>query len=167
VFDEEGVRFALEVHPTEIAYDFPTTHKTLEAIGHREGFGINFDPSHFAHQFLDSAEFVGEFADRIYHVHVKDSKKRLNGRRSILGSHIDFGEPERGWTFVSPGHGDVEFEDVFRQLNRIGYDGPLSIEWEDSGMDRDWGAPDALAFVRRTDFAPSSVAFDAAFAREG
>jgi sugar phosphate isomerase/epimerase len=167
VFDEEGVRFALEVHPTEIAYDFPTTHKTLDAIGHREGFGINFDPSHFAHQFLDSAEFVGEFADRIYHVHVKDSKKRLNGRRSILGSHIDFGEPERGWTFVSPGHGDVEFEDLFRQLNRIGYDGPLSIEWEDSGMDRDWGAPDALAFVRRTDFAPSSVAFDAAFSREG
>ena len=141
VFDEEGVRFALEVHPTEIAYDFPTTQKTLEAIGRREGFGINFDPSHFAHQFLDSAEFVGEFADRIYHVHVKDSKKRLNGRRSILGSHIDFGEPERGWTFVSPGHGDVDFEDLFRQLNRIGYDGPLSIEWEDSGMDRDWGAP--------------------------
>ena len=166
VFDQEGVRFALEVHPTEIAYDFPTTRKMLDAIGHREGFGINFDPSHFAHQFLDSAEFVEEFADRVYHVHVKDSKKRLNGRRSILGSHIDFGEPERGWTFVSPGHGDVDFEDLFRQLNRIGYDGPLSIEWEDSGMDRDWGAPDALAFVRRTDFAPSSVAFDAAFARE-
>ena len=103
VFDEEGVRFALEVHPTEIAYDFPTTRKTLEAIGRREGFGINFDPSHFAHQFLDSATFVEEFADRIYHVHVKDSIKRLDGRRSILGSHIDFGEPERGWTFVSPG----------------------------------------------------------------
>ena len=167
VFEREGARFALEVHPTEIAYDFPTTDRTLEAIGRREGFGINFDPSHFAHQFLDSGEFIGQFADRIYHVHVKDSKKRLNGRRSILGSHIDFGEPERGWTFVSPGHGDVDFEDVFRVLNRIGYDGPLSIEWEDSGMDRDWGAPDALAFVLRTDFAPSQVAFDAAFQREG
>jgi hypothetical protein len=34
------------------------------------------------------------------------------------------------------------------------------------GMDRDWGAPDALAFVRRIDFAPSHVAFDAAFQRE-
>ena len=163
VFDAEGVRFALEVHPTEIAYDFPTTRKTLAALDHREGFGINFDPSHFAHQFLDSAAFVSEFADRIYHVHVKDSIKRLDGRRSILGSHLNFGEDERGWDFVSPGHGDVDFEALFRTLNRIGYDGPLSIEWEDSGMDRDWGAPDALAFVRRTDFAPSSVAFDAAF----
>ena len=165
VFDEEGVRFGLEVHPTEIAYDFVTTRKTLEAIGHREGFGINFDPSHFAHQFLDSAAFVEEFADRIYHVHVKDSRKRLDGRRSILGGHLNFGEADRGWDFVSPGHGDVDFESLFRALNRIGYDGPLSIEWEDAGMDREWGAQDALAFVRRADFEPSAVAFDAAYER--
>ncbi|MDQ3857944.1 MAG: sugar phosphate isomerase/epimerase [Actinomycetota bacterium] len=166
VFDGEGVRWGLEVHPTEIAYDFVTTRKALEAIDRREAFGINFDPSHFAHQFLDSAAFVEEFADRIYHVHVKDSRKRLNGRRSILGGHLNFGEAERGWDFVSPGHGDVDFEELFRALNRIGYEGPLSIEWEDSGMDREWGAPDALAFVRRTDFAPSALAFDAAFAKE-
>jgi len=163
VFKQEGVRFGLEIHPTEIAYDFVTTRKALDAIGNRPEFGINFDPSHFAHQFLDSAAFVQEFADRIYHVHVKDSKKTLDGRKSILGSHLTFGAVERGWDFVSPGHGDVDFEALFRALNRIGYGGPLSIEWEDSGMDRDWGAPDALNFVRRTDFAPSSVAFDAAF----
>ena len=167
VFDSEGVRFALEVHPTEIAYDFGTTRKTLDAIGNREGFGINFDPSHFEHQFLDSAAFITEFGDRIYHAHIKDSARRLDGRSSILGGHLDFGQPGRGWDFVSPGHGDVDFEAMIRALNRIGYGGPLSIEWEDSGMDRDWGAPDALAFVRRTDFAPSTVAFDAAFAKEG
>jgi sugar phosphate isomerase/epimerase len=165
VFESEGVRFGLEVHPTEIAYDFVTTRKTLDAIGNRPGFGINLDPSHFAHQSLDTAQYALEFADRIYHVHVKDSKKRLDGRRSILGSHLNFGEEGRGWDFVSPGHGDVDFEDLFRALNRIGYQGPLSIEWEDSGMDRDWGAPDALAFVRRTDFAPSAIAFDAAMQR--
>jgi sugar phosphate isomerase/epimerase len=165
VFDAEGVRFGLEVHPTEIAYDFVTTQKTLDAIGHREGFGINLDPSHFAHQHLDAAAYALDFADRIYHVHVKDSKKRLDGRRSILASHLNFGEEARGWDFVSPGHGDVDFEELFRALNRIGYTGPLSIEWEDSGMDRAYGAQDALAFVRRTDFAPSAVAFDAAMQR--
>ena len=164
VFDAEGVRFALEVHPTEIAYDFPTTRRTLEAIDRREGFGINLDPSHFAHQFLDPAAFAEDFADRIYHVHVKDSRKRLDGRRGILGSHLDFGAPERGWDFVSPGRGDVDFESLVRALNRIAYDGPLSIEWEDSGMEREWGAREALAFVRRADFEPSSMAFDAAFA---
>ncbi len=167
VFDAEGVRFGLEVHPTEIAYDFVTTRRALAAIDRRPAFGINLDPSHFAHQFLDTAQFALEFADRIYHVHVKDSRKRLDGRRSILASHLNFGEEERGWDFVSPGHGDVDFEELFRALNRIGYEGPLSIEWEDSGMDRDWGAPDALAFVRRTDFAPSQIAFDAAMQKAG
>jgi sugar phosphate isomerase/epimerase len=167
VFDQEGVKFGLEVHPTEIAYDFVTTRKTLDAIGNRDAFGINLDPSHFAHQHLDTAQFALDFADRIYHVHVKDSKKRLDGRRSILGSHLNFGDEARGWDFVSPGHGDVDFEDFFRALNRIGYEGPLSIEWEDSGMDRAWGAPDALAFVRKTDFSPSEIAFDAAMQKAG
>jgi sugar phosphate isomerase/epimerase len=166
VFETEGVKFALEVHPTEIAYDFVTTRKTLAAIGDRDAFGINFDPSHLEHQFLDSAAFIAEFGHRIHHAHVKDSKRRLDGRSSILGGHLNFGEPGRGWDFVSPGHGDVDFEEMFRALNRVGYEGPLSIEWEDSGMDREWGAPDALAFVRRTDFSPSDVAFDAAFAKE-
>lgn len=162
VFEQEGVRFGLEVHPTEIAYDFVTTERTLAAIDGRESFGINLDPSHFVHQFLDPAAFAIEFADRIYHVHVKDAKRRLDGRRSILASHLNFGDERRGWDFVSPGHGDVDFEELVRALNRIGYTGPLSIEWEDSGMDREYGAQDALAFVRKADFAPSEIAFDAA-----
>jgi sugar phosphate isomerase/epimerase len=163
VFEAEGVRFALEVHPTEIAYDFPTTRKTLDAIDNRAGFGINFDSSHLEHQFLDSAAFINEFGDKIFHAHVKDAKRRLDGRSSILGGHLDFGQAGRGWDFVSPGHGDVDFEALFRVLNRIGYQGPLAVEWEDSGMDREWGAADAVTFLRRTDFAPSSLAFDAAF----
>jgi sugar phosphate isomerase/epimerase len=165
VFDAEGVRFALEVHPTEIAYDFVTTRRALEAVDRREAFGINLDPSHLEHQFLDSAAYCDEFADRVLHVHIKDAKRRLDGRSSILGGHLDFGQPGRGWDFVSPGHGDVDFEGLLRALNRAGYAGPLSIEWEDAGMDREWGAQDALAFVRRTDFPAAHGAFDAAFRR--
>ena len=163
VFDEVGVRFGLEVHPTEIAYDVPTTEKTLAAIGRRPAFGINFDPSHFHHQFVDPVYFIETFADRIYHVHVKESVRNLNGRTSILGSHLNFGDPRRGWDFVSPGHGGVEWEQVFRALTRIGYKGPLSVEWEDSGMDREHGAAEAAQFVKQHDFPPSNVAFDAAF----
>ena len=163
VFDDVGVRFGLEVHPTEIAYDFVTTRLALDAVGNRPAFGLNFDPSHLIPQFLDPIAFLEEFGERIYHVHVKDAKRRLDGRRSILGSHLDFGDPRRGWDFVSPGHGDVDLEGVIRALNRIGYEGPLSIEWEDSGMDREWGVRDALRCVRASDFKPSGVAFDAAF----
>lgn len=163
VFEAEGVRFALEVHPTEIAYDFVTTRRALDAIGPRAGFGLNLDPSHFAHQFLDPAAFALEFADRIAHVHIKDVKRRLDGRRSILGSHLDFDAQERGWTFVSPGHGDVDFGELVRALDRIGYAGPLSIEWEDAGMDRERGVREALALTRSLDYAPTGAAFDAAF----
>ena len=163
VFEAEGVRFGLEVHPTEIAYDFVTTRKALDAIGRRSGFGINFDPSHLCHQFLDSAAFIEEFGDRIYHVHVKDAKLRLDGRRGILGSHLNFGEGGRGWDFVSPGRGDVDFESMIRALNRIGYDGPLSVEWEDAGMDRERGAAEAVELVKRLDFEPAAGVFDEAF----
>ena len=166
VFAENDVKFGLEVHPTEIAYDIITAQRALDALDGHPNFGFNFDPSHFIHQFVDPVLFIDEFADRIFHVHVKDSRVQLNGRNSILSSHLDFGDPRRGWDFVSPGRGDVEWDPIIRALNRIGYQGPLSIEWEDSGMDREWGAPEALDMVRSQDFAPSEVAFDAAFSSE-
>ena len=163
VFSEEGIKFALEVHPTEIAYDIVTARRALDAVNNHLSFGFNFDPSHFVHQFVNPVFFIEEFPDRIFHMHVKDSRVQLNGRNSILSSHLDFGDPRRGWDFVSPGRGDVKWDHIVRALNRVGYQGPLSIEWEDSGMDREWGAREALAMVRSQDFTPSAVAFDAAF----
>jgi sugar phosphate isomerase/epimerase len=165
VFDECGVRFALEVHPTEIAFDIVTAKRALEAIGGRKTFGFNFDPSHLLWQMMDPVKFLYEFPDRIYHVHMKDAALQLNGRNGILSSHLNFGRPERGWDFRSLGHGSVNFEEIVRALNHIGYAGPLSVEWEDSGMEREHGAQEACEFVKKTDFAPSSVAFDAAFDR--
>jgi sugar phosphate isomerase/epimerase len=166
VFQENGVKFGLEVHPTEIAYDIITFQRAIDAVNGHPAFGANFDPSHLIHQFVNPVEFISAFADRIFHVHVKDSRVQLTGRNSILSSHLDFGDPRRGWDFVSPGHGDVKWDPIVRVLNRIGYQGPLSIEWEDSGMNREFGAREALQVVRNADFAPSDVAFDAAFAKE-
>lgn len=163
VFGECGVKFALEVHPTEIAFDIYTTEMALDAIDHREEFGFNFDPSHLHWQGVDPVEFLRKFPDRIFHVHVKDAITKLDGRSGILGSHINFGDPRRGWDFRSPGRGGVNFEEIIRALNDIKYQGPLSIEWEDSGMDREFGAREACEFTRRIDFSPSARAFDAAF----
>jgi sugar phosphate isomerase/epimerase len=164
VFSRQGVKFGLECHPAEIAYDIHTARRALDALKGHKAFGFNFDPSHFVHQLFDPVEFINAYPDRIFHVHVKDSKVTLTGRSSILSSHLAFGDPRRGWDFVSPGHGDVKLENIVRALNRVGYQGPLSVEWEDSGMDREHGAREACAFVRTTDFTPSAVAFDAAFA---
>jgi sugar phosphate isomerase/epimerase len=163
VFGECGVRFALEVHPTEIAFDIYSAERALEALDHREEFGFNFDPSHLLWQGVDPVEFIRAFPDRIYHVHIKDAITTLNGKSGILASHLNFGDPRRGWDFRSPGRGGVNFEEIIRALNVINYEGPLSVEWEDSGMDREFGAAEASAFVKRLDFTPSERAFDAAF----
>ncbi|NBV44231.1 MAG: sugar phosphate isomerase/epimerase [Planctomycetia bacterium] len=166
VFAECGVRFALEVHPTEIAYDTVTAQRALEAIGRREEFGFNFDPSHLHWQGVDPVEFIRAFPNRIYHVHVKDAITTLDGRAGILGSHLGFGDPRRGWDFRSPGRGGIDFEAIVRALNQIGYEGPLSVEWEDSGMDREHGAAEAAEFVRHLDFPVGKRAFDASFSEE-
>jgi sugar phosphate isomerase/epimerase len=164
VYDEVGVRFAHEVHPSEIAYDYWSTVATLEAIGHREAFGLNWDPSHMVWQQVDPVSFIWDFQDRIYHVDCKDTRVRLtNGRNGRLSSHLPWADARRGWDFVSTGHGDVPWEDAFRALNSIGYDGPISIEWEDAGMDRLVGAPEALEYVRALNFEAPTAAFDAAF----
>ncbi|MBN2009030.1 sugar phosphate isomerase/epimerase [candidate division KSB1 bacterium] len=166
VFKQESVRFALEVHPTEIAYDIYTAERALAAVNHHPNFGFNFDPSHLVHQFVDPVAFINEFPKQIFHAHVKDSHVNLNGRNSILSSHLDFGDSRRGWDFVSPGRGDVNWDQVIRALNRANYNGPLSIEWEDSGMDREFGAREALSMIRSQDFTPSAIAFDAQFASD-
>ena len=164
VFGECGVRFGLEVHPTEIAFDIYSTQKALEAVDHREEFGFNFDPSHLLWQGVDPVEFIRAFPDRIYHVHIKDAITMLDGRSGILASHLDWNDHRRGWNFRSPGRGGVDFEEIIRALNDIGYSGPLSVEWEDVGMDRDHGATEACENVKQWDFSPSNVKFDAAFA---
>ncbi len=163
VFGECGVRFALEVHPTEIAFDLYTAQRALEAVGNREEFGFNFDPSHLLWQGVNPVDFIRAFPDRIYHVHVKDAITLLDGRTGILASHLNFGDPRRGWDFRSPGRGAVNFEEIIRALNDIGYAGPLSVEWEDSGMEREFGAREACEFVKGMDFTPSKLQFDAAF----
>lgn len=163
VFDEVGVRFALEVHPTEIAYDVVTTERAIEAVGRRKAFGVNFDPSHLIWQGVDPVRFVERFGDLVYHCHVKDAQRRADGETSVLGSHLAFGDPKRGWDFRSPGRGEVDFEGIVRALDRAGYGGPLSVEWEDSAMAREHGAREACNFVKRLQFPGAGGAFDAAF----
>jgi len=152
---ECGVRFALEVHPGQIAFDLHSAEMALDALGGRDEIGFTFDPSHLHWQGVDPAEFLRRFPDRILHVHVKDIALALNGRNSILGSYLPYGDPRRGWDFRSPGRGGIDWEAVIRALNAIGYEGPLSVEWQDAGMDRDFGAEEACKFVKRLDFDPA------------
>lgn len=164
VFQANNIKFALEVHPGEIAFDYYSTSRLLRLFADRPEFGINFDPSHLLWQGIKPELFLKDFAKKIYHVHMKDVAVTLDGRSGLLGSHIDFGDMRRGWNFRSLGHGDVNFEEIIRVLNDIRYNGPLSVEWEDSGMEREYGAGEAAEFVRKIDFMASDFKFDNAIA---
>jgi sugar phosphate isomerase/epimerase len=167
VFADEGVQFALEVHPTEIAFDLSTAQRALDALDGHEAFGFNYDPSHFGYQGVDYLGFLDEFADRIDHVHMKDvwwADRRQ--KAGVFGGHQPFGHEDRYWDFRSIGRGKIDFEEIIRRLNRMGYDGPLSIEWEDSGMDREQGAEEACAKVRAVDFRPAEAGFEEAFSED-
>ena len=165
VFAAERVHFALEVHPTEIAFDLVTARRALAALGGHASFGFNFDPSHFGYQGVDYLAFIAEFGERILNVHIKDVWWNEGfGPIGVFGGHTEFGTPGRHWDFRSPGRGRIDFESLVRGLNHAGYQGPLTVEWEDPMMDREHGATEAAAFVRKLDFPQSDVAFDAAFA---
>ncbi len=163
-FQDMGVRYALEVHPTEIAFDIASAKKALEALDHHPAFGFNYDPSHLGYQGVDYVRFIELFSDRIFHVHMKDvgwsGKPEEAG---VFGGHTEFGDPGRYWDFRSVGRGNIRFEEIIRSLNRIGYQGPLSVEWEDGGMDREHGATESCQYVKKIDFPPSEIDFDAAF----
>ena len=156
VFQEQGVKFALEVHPTEIAFDIVTSQKAVGAVGGRREFGFNYDPSHLGYQGVDYIGFIRRFGERIYHVHMKDAYwSSTPTQAGVFGGHLPFGDPRRYWDFRSVGRGLIDFKEIIRALNEVGYEGPLSVEFEDPDMEREHGAREALAFVRELDFTPS------------
>jgi sugar phosphate isomerase/epimerase len=166
-YQKIGVRYALEVHPTEIAFDIVSAERALKAVNYHPAFGFNFDPSHFGYQGVDYIEFIHRFSDRIFHVHMKDVYwKSTPGTVGVFGGHVTFGDPRRYWNFRSLGRGCINFEEIIRALNHINYQGPLSVEWEDSAMDREAGAEEACRFVKNIDFRSSGIAFDAAFEKK-
>ena len=158
------MNFALEVHPTEIAFDIASAQRAIDAVKGHKRFGFNYDPSHLGYQGVDYVKFIRAFGSRIFHAHMKDVWwGHGDGTVGVFGGHTNFGDARRQWDFRSLGHGDIKFEEVIVALNDVGYRGPLSVEWEDIRMDRVHGATEASAFVRKLDFPPSQVAFDAAF----
>ncbi len=166
-FKKEGVKFALEVHPTEIAFDIASAQRALDAVEGHEAFGFNYDPSHLGYQGVDYVKFIRTFKDRIFHAHMKDAWwGHGDGTVGVFGGHTDFGDPRRYWDFRSISHGDINFEEIIVALNDIGYQGPLSIEWEDGRMDREHGAAEAVQAIKKADFKPSQIAFDAAFEKK-
>lgn len=164
-FEAVDVNFALEVHPTEIAFDIASAARAIEAVKGHKRFGFNYDPSHLGYQGVDYVRFIREFSDRIYHVHMKDVWwGHGDGTVGVFGGHTDFTDARRYWDFRSVGRGDIDFEEIIVALNDTRYGGPLSVEWEDGRMERFHGAAESCAFTKSLDFPRNEGGmFDSAF----
>lgn len=165
VFEKQNVNFALEVHPTEIAFDIASAKRAIKAVKGHKRFGFNYDPSHLGYQGVDYVRFIREFSERIFHCHMKDAWwGHGDGTVGVFGGHTDFCDARRYWDFRSVGRGDIDFEEIIVALNDIKYEGPLSVEWEDGRMDRLHGAAESCEYVKGLDFARNNEGmFDSVF----
>jgi len=170
VFDackKYGVTYDLECHPSERAMgDIESASDylaALDAAGYRDVTGFNLDGSHMEWQGVSVVQFIREFGDRIHCAHIKGVQvSREHTRAGLLGGHRPMGHRHNGWNFVTAGSArDANsVEEIVIELNRVGYDGAISIEWEDNDAEQHAGAKAALQFVRRADLPPSGMRHD-------
>ncbi|AIE84866.1 sugar phosphate isomerase/epimerase family protein [Fimbriimonas ginsengisoli] len=101
--------------------------------------GINYDPSHLLRMGIDPIRFLGEFAERVYHVHGKDTEVFPEGQYeygteqpATFAKGHGFGAHH--WRYTIPGHGETRWTKAFEILKGAGYDGAVSIELEDENF---------------------------------
>jgi sugar phosphate isomerase/epimerase len=157
-----GVTFDLECHPSERAMgDIESAGdylKALDRAGYGSVAGFNLDGSHMEWQNVSVIQFIREFGDRIHCAHIKGVQvAREHTRAGLLGGHRPMGHRYNSWNFVTAGtqRDANSVEEIMIELNRVGFDGAVSIEWEDNDADKRAGARAALANVRRGDQPPS------------
>ena len=162
-----GVTYDLECHPSERAMgDIESASDYLNFFtkhGYGGTVGFNLDGSHMEWQNVSVIQFIREFAEQIHCAHVKGVQvEREHTRGGRLGGHRGMGHWTNGWKFVTAGtHRDANsLEEIFIELNRVGFQGAVSIEWEDNDADQLAGARAALANCHRADLPPSGMRHD-------
>ncbi|MEK8129198.1 sugar phosphate isomerase/epimerase [Paenibacillus filicis] len=144
-----GVRVAIEAHPGFVVYNTETALRLRAEAG--SNIGVNFDPSHLFWQGMDPVECIKQLGSAIYHVHAKDTS--IDKRNTALNGVLDVKpynrELERSWIFrtIGYGHGLEEWQNLISTLTKVGYDGVISIEHEDSLMSVDEGFRKAARFL--------------------
>lgn len=150
--NDNGVKFAFEIHPGFVVYNTETMLKLRNACG--DALGVNFDPSHLIWQGMNPLECVKMFGDAIYHVHAKDVVVQAinTGINGVNDAKPYDQELQRSWVFRTCGYGqDLKWwNDFFSVLRLVGYDGPISIEHEDSIMSNWEGLTKAVAFLKQS-----------------
>lgn len=119
--------------------------------------GINYDPSHLIRMGIDYLRFLKEFADRVYHVHGKDTEILTENQYHYgYEQPATFAKPilygSHSWRYCIPGHGMSQWGQILSLLAENNYQGCISIELEDEkfsgeGNDEQFGILQGARFL--------------------
>jgi sugar phosphate isomerase/epimerase len=90
-------------------------------------WGLNYDPSHMVWQNMNYLKPLGEFADRLVHLHAKD----VRVDQHLLDEVGTLAYPNLYHSPKLPGMGTVDWGRFFSVLTDAGYRGPICVEVED------------------------------------
>jgi len=112
-----NIRLAVEGVFGHLAHDYYTVQELLHHYS-SSNLGVNFDPSHGTLYGNDTPWCIRQLGNRIFHVHLKDAVGCPGGLP--------------GETFLFPllGEGGVPWGEMFAELDRIQYEGFLTVEFE-------------------------------------
>jgi len=157
-YDNHGVDYCFEIHPSEDTFDGDTFDMFLDAVGGHERACINYDASHFIKQQLDYLGFIDVYHERIKAFHVKDAEFNPTGRQGVYSGYASW--VERAGRFRSLGDGQVDFGGIFSKLAQYDYASWAVLEWECCLKHPEDGAREGADFIRHHIIRVTERAFD-------
>ena len=87
-----------------------------------------FDTGHFAYCGVDPLKMVKKYVKRIKHVHLKDIRKEVVAK--VKKNKLSFLQGVRLGAFTVPGDGSINFDPIFKVLEKNNYKGYMLVEAE-------------------------------------
>ncbi len=150
------VRICFELHPGTCVYNVTTFERIADAGAN---LAVNLDPSHFFWQGMDPLAVVDRLGGAIGFAHGKDTVQipRNRGLDGLLDCRWPGVAEEMPWNFATVGHGhdSAWWAEFVARLRAAGYDGVISIEWEDPFLAPEPSIVESAAALRAAIGAPA------------
>lgn len=149
---ERGITLIIENHYKDDFWEYPEFAQKMDVFCklvdkiHHPNFGVNYDPSNTYLAGEDPIELLKRVSNRVVTMHASD-------RYLLSGTLEDLRKEEGGATGYAKrlSHGEIgkglnDYDAIFTELKRVGFDGWISIEDGVDGMEQ---LERSVAFLQR------------------
>lgn len=149
---ERGITLIIENHYKDDFWEYPEFAQKMDVFCklvdkiHHPNFGVNYDPSNTYLAGEDPIELLKKVSNRVVTMHASD-------RYLLSGTLEDLRKEEGGATGYAKrlSHGEIgkglnDYDAIFTELKRVGFDGWISIEDGVDGMEQ---LERSVAFLQR------------------